>query len=925
MQAGGLHVELMTRERKKSGEWAKPKLLSIARHDLSGLSDDDDRWLLESMSGATASYGAYDYGGMTPNPASSTLNPTLQSTLVPRLCATGRFLMRPAPAERGAPEAPMVPLEWDPLPVRFQLRIIGDASAGYAVEGVLARDGVAHPLSAIRFITRALVLWAPPDDGGPSRFAALDAQGAERWLALLLRIGPVTIPGTHRDTLVETLALSDTWPATCPDDLRLEPIVDAPRPVLRITQGGNRMAYRTQERFEAAPSFRYGDREVTGTSLDPVVLDLPSRRAWRRDREAEAKALARMLGLGMRQNIDWQSGRPRFDFAAKQLPTIVRVLTSEHWHVEVEGRVHRSAGAVTLDIRSGIDWFELHGQVDFGGASATLPALLAAASRGEGFVTLDDGSVGEVPEGWLGRNGWIAGLGAAAGNHLRFERNQTALLAAWLSAQPAASCDEAFARARGELAAFDGIAPLDPPKTFHGVLRGYQRDALGWFAFLRRFGFGGCLADDMGLGKTVMVLALLDARRLEKGAGPSLIVMPRSLVFNWQEEARRFAPGLRVIDCSGADRLDRFERAGEHDVVLITYGTLRRDIERLKTMTIDYVILDESQAVKNARTNSAMAVRLLRGRHRLALSGTPVENHLGELWSLFEFLNPGMLGASSVLSGASAKRHVDEERLGMIARGVRPFILRRTKEQVAAELPPRTEQTLYCDLEPEQRSHYNELREHYRRTLLQRVERDGLAKSTIYVLEALLRLRQAACHPALIDKTRAGESSAKLDALMPRLQELAEDGRKVLVFSQFTSLLALVRPRLTQAGLEHLYLDGRTKDRAERVRQFETGTAPVFLISLKAGGVGLNLTAAEYVFLLDPWWNPAVEAQAIDRAHRIGQTKPVFAYRLIARDTVEEKVLELQASKRKLADAIVRADEGLVRDLKREDLELLLS
>jgi len=261
----------------------------------------------------------------------------------------------------------------------------------------------------------------------------------------------------------------------------------------------------------------------------------------------------------------------------------------------------------------------------------------------------------------------------------------------------------------------------------------------------------------------------------------------------------------------------------------------------------------------------------------------------------------------------------------MLARGLRPFILRRTKDQVAAELPPRTEQTLYCDLEPPQRALYDELRNHYRAALLGRVERQGLGRAKLQILEALLRLRQAACHPALIDPARHGDPSAKLDVLVPRLQELVEDGRKVLVFSQFTSLLALLRSRLDEANLTYEYLDGKTRDRAARVERFQADGCPLFLVSLKAGGLGLNLTAAEYVFLLDPWWNPAVEAQAIDRAHRIGQKRPVFAFRLIARDTVEEKVLELQASKRQLADAIVRADESLIRDLRREDLELLLS
>jgi SNF2 family DNA or RNA helicase len=405
------------------------------------------------------------------------------------------------------------------------------------------------------------------------------------------------------------------------------------------------------------------------------------------------------------------------------------------------------------------------------------------------------------------------------------------------------------------------------------------------------------------------------------------VVAPRSLVYNWKQEAARFAPQLRVLDHTGVNRAKPGAHFDEYDVVLTTYGTLRRDIVELKDIPFDYAVLDEAQAIKNASSQSAKAARLIRADHRLALSGTPVENHLGELWSLFEYLNPGMLGGAGVFRlGEGGLRNPSEESRVLLAKVLRPFLLRRTKAQVARDLPEKTEQTLYCDLEPEQRKLYDELREHYRQSLLARVERDGIAKSKIQILEALLRLRQAACHPGLIDKHRTEESSAKLDALLPQLQEVFAEGHKTLVFSQFTSLLAIVRQRLDGEKVPYEYLDGRTRDRAGRVERFQTDPdCKLFLISLKAGGLGLNLTAADYVFLLDPWWNPAVEAQAIDRAHRIGQTRPVFAYRLIARDTVEEKVLQLQERKRALADAILTADNSVIRDLAREDLELLLS
>jgi len=479
---------------------------------------------------------------------------------------------------------------------------------------------------------------------------------------------------------------------------------------------------------------------------------------------------------------------------------------------------------------------------------------------------------------------------------------------------------------RDELRSFAGIRAGEQPAGFVGHLRDYQRDGVGWMDFLRRFSFGGCLADDMGVGKTAQVLALLEARLASRDStGPSLVVVPKSLVFNWKQEAARFTPRIRVLDHTGLAR--DVHTFSDYDLVLTTYGTLRRDAAEFKDIEFDYVVLDEAQAIKNPGTESAKAARLLRGRNRLALSGTPVENHLGELWSIFEFLNPGMLGAASVfkLAGGAA-RNPSEETRHLLAHALRPFILRRTKEQVARELPPKSEQTLYCELETAQRKLYNELRLHYRNTLLQKVAAQGLAKSKIQVLEALLRLRQAACHPALIDPKRRNDSSAKMDVLIEHLEEVVAEGHKALVFSQFTSLLALVKERLDESSMVYEYLDGATRDRQQRVERFQNDPAcKLFLISLKAGGLGLNLTAAEYVFLLDPWWNPAVEAQAVDRAHRIGQKRQVFAYRLIARDTVEEKILQLQSSKRDLAAAIISEDNSLIRDLKREDLELLLS
>src|SRR5438132_3240290 len=453
----------------------------------------------------------------------------------------------------------------------------------------------------------------------------------------------------------------------------------------------------------------------------------------------------------------------------------------------------------------------------------------------------------------------LAALGKSSDGQLRFDRHQAGLLDALLAEQPEVTFDEGFARVRQEIAAFGGVRSAQSSPNFDGQLRHYQCEGLGWLQFLRNFGFGGCLADDMGLGKTVQVLALLDAVERSR---PSLIVAPRSLIFNWKQQASRFTPKLRILDHTGVGRVSNWGSIESHEVILTTYGTLRRDAPALKDIHFDTVVLDEAQSIKNATTEAAKAARLLKADHRLALTGTPVENRLGDLWSLFEFLNPGLLGTASVFrtqiarknGGARAAGDPADDSLRILSKALRPFLLRRTKEQVARELPLKTEQTIYCELESEQRRLYDELRAHYRQALLGRIDRVGIEKSRMQILEALLRLRQAACHPGLIDKERVAESSAKVDSLVPQLIELIEEGHKALVFSQFTSFLDILRRRLDKEQLVYEYLDAQTRDGEARVGRFQQDDRCIlFLTTLTAGALGLNLTACEYVFLLDPW------------------------------------------------------------------------
>jgi superfamily II DNA or RNA helicase len=477
----------------------------------------------------------------------------------------------------------------------------------------------------------------------------------------------------------------------------------------------------------------------------------------------------------------------------------------------------------------------------------------------------------------------------------------------------------------------EGFGAIAPPPGLRATLREYQLQGMAWLQTLRAEGLGGVLADDMGLGKTVQALAHLLA---EKAAGrlehPALVVAPTSLMHNWREEARRFAPDLAVLTLQGPQRAQDFARVPQHDLVLTTYPLLWRDADELIRHRYSVVILDEAQMVKNAATQAAATVRRLDAAQRLALTGTPLENHLGELWSLFDFLLPGFLGKRERFARAfrtPIEKLGDEARRSLLAQRVRPFLLRRTKQQVARELPAKTVMVRDVALEGGQRDLYETVRAAMQARVTSVLGAKGLARSRIEVLDALLKLRQVCCDPRLLKLPQAEKvkESAKLQVLAQMLAELIEEGRRVLVFSAFAEMLALIAGELAKLGLAHVSLTGRTRDRAAVIERFQSGEVPVFLISLKAGGTGLNLTAADTVIHYDPWWNPAAEDQATDRAHRIGQTKPVFVYKLVAAGSIEEKIVALQSRKAQLARGILGEAEGGRLDLSEADLAALLA
>jgi len=870
------------------------------------------------------------------------------------LCETGRLVMQPEP--RRAPDD-IVPLTWDGgRPWEFAF-VVGPDDDDLPRRRRELDDDEPAPPPAKATLTAALVRGSQRKDlreprailkSGivvfADRIARLEADGAAGWIDQFERRGPIELAGGHCDGLIERLALLADLPRIVLPSWtgwRIESGPPRPKLVLDdsptvsvdepVSAGPRR---RSQPRVQLAGRIWFDYAGILIAADDPAggAVDAEGKVFVRRDRVAEREALAALPRHGFTPprgaTLDGDEVVHHVEVARNRLDGSVAQLAAAGWAVEVAGRRYRPAGSVAWNVASGIDWFELSADIDFGGISADFPALLEALAAGHRSVELADGSLGILPESFAAQFAPFAALAQSHDGKLRYGRIQVALLDALLAGQPRTQVDEAFERLREQLASGDKPEVENEPEGFQGTLRHYQREGLGWLVFLEGLGLGGCLADDMGLGKTIQVLALLLRRKAEVTAAglpqrPSLVIVPKSLVFNWMDEARKFAPDLRVVNHTGNARIELAGDLGEHDIVITTYGTLRRDIIRHRETEFDYVVLDEAQSIKNAASQAAKACRLLKARHRLALTGTPVENHIGELWSIFEFLNPGQLGSAARLRRFLADGRGSSD---LVARAVRPYLLRRTKAEVLSDLPEKTEQTLFVELGEEQRKAYDELRHHFRAELSGRIGRLGIGRSRIAVLEALLRLRQTACHPGLVDPARIDDPSAKLDTLLEQLDEVIDEGHKVLVFSQFTSFLAILRRKLDARSLPYEYLDGRTTDRQARVARFqEDPDCRLFLVSLKAGGQGLNLTAADYIYILDPWWNPAVEAQAVDRAHRIGQTRRVFAYRLIARDTVEEKILALQDKKRELAESIVRADAGVIGNLSPEDVELLLS
>ena len=896
----------------------------VSRADLALYSSPLEREVLGMLLAGTGVMSTYAQANLAQ--ATATVPASVFEVVLQRLVQTGRFYCSPRHGGNFHLGPDAVPLRFEDGEAWHLGAAVLKRNKNYFLEGFLQRNDERISLTEPALCLRTgFVVFR-------DRVERLDVRDFYDWIAILRDQKFPPVPESEGDQFVEALTSNPRCPPIdWPYELRWREERPEPKPSVAFVAVEAELA----PELHVELRFSYDGALVNFKDGGILVLDRPNRRMIPRDSATERAAYNR-LGtlLGTRSSMGLPAGPASFKVKPSNFDSVVKELTAWGWQVEAYGKPVRSAGVFDIKVKSGVDWFALDARIPWAEELAsTLPELLAAQAKGEQFVTLSDGSLGVLPTDWLRKMAPLAQLGSAKADSIRFAKSQGAVLGAWIEGEEGAKTDTKFKAFMNEVGAINSLKAKSPTRTFKGKLRPYQKEGLAWLEYLRGMKQGGILADDMGLGKTVQVLAHLEsvyASKTDAPKKPSIVVLPKSLLFNWQEETARFTPKLKVLIYAGTSRTKLLEEIPDADLVLVTYPTLRLDLEELKKFDFHYVIADEAQAIKNDGSQSHKACCQLRGTYRLAMSGTPVENSIDDLFALMDFVSPGLLGqnARTKMSRAAAHGKIDTMALEQLSKALRPFIMRRTKTQVLDDLPEKIEKVLHCELSPMERKRYVELRDYYREHLRGAIEAKGIGKSKILILEALLRLRQAACHPGLIDKKSMGMESSKTETLMAQINSVVAEGHKALVFSQFTTFLDIVEAKMAEEKISCTRLDGTVSsdERKARVTQFQNDPSQkVFLISLKAGGVGLNLTAADYVFILDPWWNPAAESQAIDRAHRIGQKNSVIAYRLIAQDTVEEKIVKLQEAKRELAAAIFSADASMLKGLTASDVEMLLS
>ena len=935
-----LQIEAVVSYPKLTGGWAKPKTIRTQPGPGQAVYDratDADRQLLQLLRAMPRSLGYYSAYSGAP---SGVLEGTVGLLALQQAAATGRLFADAGGATVGAPlrwgDALPIAWAWNETPApqadgdsawRLQARLPSPSAALCANDPPLYLDtdqGLCGPVLAegLSAAQLQLLLQAPPL--GTAALQKHHADVASR-LGGMLPLPPVLSPLT-RVQGVKPVAR-----------LHVAPVAESDVPYLGLITAQLRFDYQGHVGWWAGQELGV---LVPGADGGQVLLQ--------RDAAAELDAIERLMDLGLLGTDDGLFGIPGeesqedwlhwFDNGFSVLREAGFVLTLD---AALNGWITHADNldVALLPTGEGEDeatspWFALSLGMEINGVRHNilplLPMLIAAAAQqppdpatGQPLLPpfaylrgVGDSGFVRVPTDAL--RPWMAALldlvGDRAhdfsGDSLKLSRLDALRTSAALGEGAVWQGSDALRGLVAQLQGASALPAVPVPAGVQATLRPYQQQGLNWLQFLRTHGLAGVLADDMGLGKTLQTLAHI---QVEKDAGrlsdPALIIAPVSLMGNWQREAARFCPGLRCLVLHGAGRHAVADAVAEHDIVIAPYSLLQRDRERWLAQPWHLVVLDEAQNIKNASTHAAQVVGELQARHRLCLSGTPMENHLGEIWSLFHFLMPGFLGSQQrfkELFRNPIEKQGDTARLAQLRARVTPFMLRRTKALVAAELPPKVESVMPVELSGPQADLYETIRLGMEKTVREALQTKGLAKSQITILDALLKLRQACCHPALVplDAAKKVKTSAKLDQLMALLPEMLAKGRRILLFSQFTSMLTLIEAELKKRGLPWVKLTGQSQKRDAIIEQFTSGQVPLFLISLKAGGVGLNLPQADTVIHFDPWWNPAVENQATDRAHRIGQAQSVWVVKLVAQGTIEERILALQERKAQLAGSL---------------------
>lgn len=689
------------------------------------------------------------------------------------------------------------------------------------------------------------------------------------------------------------------------------------------------------------PSFSYKGYETKARDRDEIVVPQGEKLLIvHRNREAENAFIAKLQGLHSNFIVNEDNG----SLALKGTDVLKNnwfflfVDAMKEMRTPVFGfealknfRFNTAKPQTRIFISSNTDWFDAKVDIVFGDQKVTVAEVKRALANKQQFVQLNDGTLGILPEEWLKKYSLLFRVGEGNNNNLKLSRYHMSVVDELYEGRDEEELVVQLEEKYERLRQFSKISEVDPPANLKMILRPYQVAGFQWLNYLKDVNWGGILADDMGLGKTVQALSFLEHFRSELGPVKALVVCPTTLIYNWESEIRKFTPKLTYRIHHGATRTRLREEILDHNVTITTYGTLRSDIKLLMSVNFDYVILDESQAIKNPSSKVTKAACLLNARHRLCMSGTPLQNNTFDIFAQMHFLNPGMLGTMEFFRQEFAipiDKFGEQDRKEHLRKILYPFILRRTKEQVAKDLPEKQEMILWCEMEDEQRKIYDAYRNDFRDKILGTIQEQGIQRSQLTILQGLMKLRQICDSPAILNEEEKFENhSIKLDEIGREITENISN-HKALIFSQFLGMLALIRSKLDELGVKYEYFDGSTSapDREKAIQRFQNDdTVRVFLISLKAGGVGLNLTAADYVYIVDPWWNPAVEQQAIDRTHRIGQTKNIFAYRMICKDTIEDKILQLQEKKRALAKELIADDTSFVKSLTREDVEYLFS